>query len=140
MISSPENDAPTNRYFLFMTPDDLHKIETSLGLVLPPSYKEVALNHPDPQGDLGVWNLWADADRVIQGNEEVRATGFFGSDWPHAWFAIGGDGSGCLRFMEVSPADGRVHYADFNDFDSTYAESEGTIETIQEYVQEAQTW
>lgn len=123
-----------------MTVDDLKRIGSSLRLILPASYKEMTLNHPDPLGELGTWYLWSDAERVIQGNEEVRATGFYGQEWPHSWFVLGGDGSGCLHFMETAPADGRVHYADFNDFDPTYAESEATLETLQGYVRVVQTY
>ena len=108
-----------------MTVDDLERIEESLGISLPASYRERLLAFPIPAAvgntDLAVWD---DADRLIALNRELRRGLHRGMrPWPARFFAIGhpGDGNPHALDLEAGDAVWWVFHSDLDDRE-TYLE------------------
>jgi hypothetical protein len=90
-----------------VTRDDIHRIEESLQIRLPESYRDRMSRFPVPaaagNSDLGVWDS---ADRLIAFNLQLRrgAPGG-GAPWPARFFAIGHAGDGCPHALDLDDGD-----------------------------------
>jgi len=73
-----------------MTAEQFSKLETELGVFLPPYYKELMINYPF-RDYLPVVRcmLIDDSQEVIQVNARLRSEGFKGKPWPPNFLVIG---------------------------------------------------
>ena len=96
-----------------LTADDLTRVESAMGIRLPAVYRELVVPFPIPAyaGNVDT-ELWDDADALIELNRELRAGYCFTAPWPEHMFAIGRDGSGCARAMDLRDPMGPVWWAD----------------------------
>ena len=94
-----------------MTEPDLVLIEQTLGIRLPPAYRQVMLAFPVP-ACAGNHNteLWDNAPELIALNQELRAGRPFVAPWPAEYFALGTDAGGCTQALSLS--EGTVFWAD----------------------------
>jgi hypothetical protein len=73
-----------------MTEADLARIEATLGVVLPPRYREFALGLPNSWDDESAndWYCFWEVDQIIQSNLELRQGGLI-KGWKPELFCIG---------------------------------------------------
>jgi hypothetical protein len=88
-------------------------MEKALGIRLPVVYRELVVPFPIPAyaGNTDT-ELWDDADSLIAFNRELRAGYGIARPWPEHMFAIGRDGSGCARAIDLRDPLGPVWWAD----------------------------
>ena len=96
-----------------MTADDLTRVESTLRVCLPVVYRELVVPFPIPAfaGNTDT-ELWDDADALIELNRELRVGYCSAAPWPEHMFAIGRDGSGCARAIDLRDPMGPVWWAD----------------------------
>jgi SMI1 / KNR4 family (SUKH-1) len=86
-----------------MSPSDLDRIETELGIQLPPAYRRLMGPFPIPylrRNDTR--GLWDNADELIKRNLELRNDSH--EPWPAHWVLIGEDGSAANAIDLRDPA------------------------------------
>ena len=79
-----------------MTPGDIQQIEKQTGLELPQCYIDVVTNYPAAllDSDAQDFGLLNDPQQIIEANNLVRESGYFGEVWPDHYFIIGHNGCG----------------------------------------------
>jgi len=97
-----------------MTEDDLRRIETTLDIRPPDSYRSAMLAFPVPAlvGNRD-HTIWDDADAIIEFNQELRSgTSGAVEPWPPHMFALGHvyDASACA--IDLRSPDGAVWWVD----------------------------
>jgi hypothetical protein len=88
-------------------PEELARIEQSLGISLPASYKAAVAPFPVPaaagNSDLAVWD---DAERLVAFNLDLRRGAPGGvKPWPPHFFAVGHPGDGSPYALDLSSGD-----------------------------------
>jgi hypothetical protein len=98
----------------------LRQIEASLGLRLPPYYKDFINHYPErllaiPNGPAESW-LLDDAESVIRCNRDVRSDEFESHEfeWPDSHFVIGLDEGGNYFTLDRTAAESPVYLFDFH--------------------------
>ena len=100
-----------------MTDDDLRRIEATLGISLPESYKRHVGQFPVPylRGNYDT-ELWDDADELIDRNLELR-TKFIREHfpWPPHWYFIGDPLTACGYAIDLRDPAAPVVWVDHCD-------------------------
>ena len=101
-----------------MTLEGLRRIETSLGVTLPPDYRRLMLNYPvvfdrgTAEGD-----LWDEADAVVRRNEELRRPRrSLGAEYralPARYLFVGDDGAGWQHLLDLESDPPVVHIMEY---------------------------
>ncbi|POB90035.1 hypothetical protein [Vibrio vulnificus] len=67
-----------------MKSEELSRIESKTGVVLPNSYKQALLNYPETLIGTEAEDFYflTNANEIISENLEVRENGYFGGKWP----------------------------------------------------------
>src|SRR4051812_30431907 len=91
------------------------QIANELDVVLPAPYRRLFECHPFPDSEGGVCELLADPRSIVDYNQELQSDGFFGSDWPNDFLAIGRGAADCVFFIRVNDPKAAVYYADFDE-------------------------
>ncbi len=93
-----------------MSPDDFHRIERELQIVLPKEYREAMSPFPVTalagNSDLDVWD---DAERLIAWNRDLRGGA---PSWPSTMFAIGHAGARSCFAIDCGAKQGSVWWID----------------------------
>lgn len=94
-----------------MLSGDIERIERTFGIRLPSSYRRVLEAFPlSAYAGNADTDLWDDADRLIEYNQQLRAGSGGIKPWPNEFFAIGRDGGSSqaidLRTGDLWWADG----------------------------------
>jgi len=88
-----------------MTDEDIRRLQETLGITLPASYRTRMAAFPVPAAagntDLGVWDS---ADRLLQCRARRGAPGGV-KPWPARFFAIGHAGDGCPHALDLEAGD-----------------------------------
>jgi len=114
---------------------DLCRIEESLDIRLPESYRQIIVEFPIPaaagNSDTAVWD---DADRLIEFNRELRQGGGPLEPWPHRFYAIGHPGDGSPQAIDLEDGDA-VWWVDCSHLKnpSSYREAESFHTWAEEY-------
>ncbi len=97
-----------------MTFADLSKIEQAIGRRLPESYRDFMMRYPEELASIaGDFEFLADADRIVQLNEDLRRMPFYqGKNWPDRLLAIGENGCGDYYFLDMRDPSGAVLFVD----------------------------
>ena len=95
-----------------MTDNVIAEIEHSLGVKLPPPYRELLANYPYPDAPCSKLDLLNVPTSIIQKNLELRSNGYCGYDWPAEFLAIGDNGCGCVWFIQNSDPHPQVFLAE----------------------------
>jgi hypothetical protein len=97
-----------------MTEDDLQRVETTLAIKLPASYRAAMIAFPGPAfaGNTDT-EIWDDADAVIAFNAELRRGASGGvKPWPHHMFAMGHAGDGSPSAIDLRSPDAAVWWVE----------------------------
>ncbi|MBE7502771.1 MAG: SMI1/KNR4 family protein [Verrucomicrobiales bacterium] len=102
-----------------MTVTDLTKIEQAIGQHLPTSYRDFMTRYPEELASIaGDFEFLADADRIVQLNDDLRRMPFYqGKSWPDRLLAIGENGCGDYYFLDLRDASGAVLFVDHETMD-----------------------
>jgi SMI1 / KNR4 family (SUKH-1) len=94
-----------------MDSEALARIEASLRVSLPQSYRSIMLSCApiDPELDL---ELEGNPNVLRRFNLELRTDGFSDMNWPEHYFWFGGDGGGNYYFLDLSQDPAPVFFAD----------------------------
>ena len=89
-----------------MIADDVARIEQALQIELPTAYRAILVNFPLPAyaGNADT-DIWDDADRLIQYNQELRTGSRFVKPWPVHFYAIGRDAGGSSQALDLGTGD-----------------------------------
>jgi hypothetical protein len=88
-------------------------MEQALEIRLPAVYRELVVPFPIPAyAGNSDSELWDDPDSLIQLNHELRGGTGGIQPWPAHMFALGRDGSGCTRAIDLRDPAGPVWWAD----------------------------
>ncbi|MCP3958390.1 MAG: SMI1/KNR4 family protein [bacterium] len=85
-----------------MTPDELDRIESELGITLPELYRQAVDPYPIPalEGNTD-WMFWDDAEALISLNRRMREGERFRDPWPARFYALGKDAGGCSDALDL---------------------------------------
>jgi hypothetical protein len=104
---------------MFVTEFELARIEAALGVVLPGAYRRLITPYPVAalRGNTDT-ELWDDAARLIELNQELRAGGAMVRPWPEHMFALGRDACGSVSAIDIRHPDWPVWWADRGHLDA----------------------
>ena len=96
-----------------MTPNDIARIESELGIELPEQYRLAVDPFPIPalRGN-SEWMFWDNPDKLIALNNRLREGERFLDPWPARFFALGEDGGGCSDAIDLEDSEYGVFWFD----------------------------
>jgi hypothetical protein len=94
-----------------MTDAEIASIEQALGIRLPDAYRAVVAAYPVRAcAGNDDTELWDNAARLIELNQELRSGRYGVTPWPPGFFSLGTDAGGCCQALNLT--DGTVLWAD----------------------------
>ena len=107
-----------------MKEEDLHRVESELGVLLPNSYRQVIISDPftEYKTDCHI-GLIDNPDDIIATNVGLRAHGFNGMPWKKNYLAFDSDGMGFYYFIDLNIEDSPVYVASDEEYGSIEADS-----------------
>ena len=97
-----------------MTPEDIKRIKKETGLNFPKCYIDVIINYPSELlgSDAQDFGLLDDPDEIIEENNDVRESGYFGEKWPERYLIIGKNGCGDYYVITTDSKEFSVGFSD----------------------------